>query len=207
MTARAAPRSDLALITHEEEPLAVFGGEVSGVLRSFIEDAGIELLTSTEAIVSETGGTVVIPGRRFQADAIVSLPQLIGPYLDGLPADQDGFITTDEYMAVDGVAHVFAAGDCTAQPIKQGGLATQQADIAAIGIAQRAGAHVFPHPFRRDLYAKLQTTGPPWYFGRKGDEPSYAWEGMPAWPPSKVDGSYLAPWLAHDDAIQGAAHA
>ena len=39
-----------------------------------------------------------------------------------------------------GVPDVFAAGDATAEPVKQGGLATQQADAAAEAIAAEAGA-------------------------------------------------------------------
>ena len=37
--------------------------------------------------------------------------------------------------------HVFAAGDATDFPVKQGGLGTQQADVAAAGIAALAGDH------------------------------------------------------------------
>ena len=36
--------------------------------------------------------------------------------------------------------HIFAAGDATSEPIKQGGLAAQQADAAAEAIAAEAGA-------------------------------------------------------------------
>ena len=48
---------------------------------------------------------------------------------------------------------IFAAGDATDQPVKQGGLATQQADAAAELIAAEAGARVTPQPFRRVLRA------------------------------------------------------
>ena len=37
--------------------------------------------------------------------------------------------------------HVFAAGDATDFPVKQGGLGAQQADVAAAGIAALAGDH------------------------------------------------------------------
>ncbi len=36
---------------------------------------------------------------------------------------------------------VFAAGDATDFPVKQGGIGTQQADVAAAGIAALAGDH------------------------------------------------------------------
>ena len=37
--------------------------------------------------------------------------------------------------------HVFAAGDAADFPVKQGGIGTQQADVAAAGIAALAGDH------------------------------------------------------------------
>ena len=62
------------------------------------------------------------------------------PGVPGLPADADGFIPVDPYGRVPGVPDVFAAGDATTFPLKQGGLATQQADAAAEAIAAELGA-------------------------------------------------------------------
>ena len=45
-----------------------------------------------------------------------------GPRIDGLPADEDGFIPVDGHGRVKGVEDVYAAGDGTNFPIKQGGL-------------------------------------------------------------------------------------
>ena len=50
----------------------------------------------------------------------------------------------DEHAAVAGLEDVYAVGDATSFPIKQGGLATQQADAAAAAIAAAAGAPVRP---------------------------------------------------------------
>ena len=50
--------------------------------------------------------------------------------------------STDAHARVHGVPDVYAAGDVTAFPIKQGGIACQQADAAAADIAARAGAPV-----------------------------------------------------------------
>jgi sulfide:quinone oxidoreductase len=46
---------------------------------------------------------------------------------------------------------VYAVGDATTQPIKQGGLAAQQADAVAAGIARQAGAEVDELPFKPTL--------------------------------------------------------
>ena len=52
---------------------------------------------------------------------------------------------------------VFAAGDIANFPIKQGGLAAQQADAAAEAIAAEAGAQVDPQPFKPVLRGILLT--------------------------------------------------
>ena len=65
---------------------------------------------------------------------------------------------------------VFAAGDATDQPIKQGGLATQQADAAAELIAAEAGARVTPRPFRRVLRGVVLTGEAPLYLRRDLDD-------------------------------------
>jgi hypothetical protein len=44
-------------------------------------------------------------------------------------------LAVDEHGRIPGVADVFAAGDATTFPLKQGGLAAQQADAAAETIA------------------------------------------------------------------------
>ena len=62
-----------------------------------------------------------------------------------------------------GVEDVFAAGDATTFPLKQGGLATQQADAAAEAIAADLGAAVRPAPFRPVLRGLLLTGGAPLY--------------------------------------------
>ena len=66
-------------------------------------------------------------------------PRSTGPALAGLPADARGFIPVDAHGRVPGVAGVYAAGDATSFPVKQGGLATQQADAAAEAVAADLG--------------------------------------------------------------------
>ena len=62
------------------------------------------------------------------------------------------------------IEDVFAAGDITNFPVKQGGIATQQADTVAAVIAASAGSDVDPHPFRPVLRGLLLTGGQPRYF-------------------------------------------
>ena len=72
---------------------------------------------------------------------------------------------------------VFAAGDATNEPVKQGGLAAQQADAAAETIAAEAGAPVTPRPFTRILRAQLLTADGPLELCRDLDAPAHKLAG------------------------------
>ena len=95
---------------------------------------------------------------------------------------------------------MFAAGDATAFPIKQGGLAAQQADAVAEAIAAGVGANVDPQPFRPVLRGVLLTGGQPLYLhadlsGADGGDSTISKEPL-WWPPDKIAGRYLAPYLS-----------
>jgi sulfide:quinone oxidoreductase len=91
----------------------------------------------------------------------VALPQLRGPAVDGLPQDGGGFIPVDELGRVRGIDRVWAAGDATDIPTKQGGVAAQLADTAARSIAQLAGASLEVRAFAPVLEGMLMTGGAP----------------------------------------------
>jgi sulfide:quinone oxidoreductase len=134
------------------------------------------------------------------ADAAVALPALQVPAVPGLPQRHNGFVQTDAAMHVEGLNAVWAAGDATWFPIKQGGLAAQQADASARSIAARAGAHVPLETFQPVLRGILVTGEVPDFFRSSiaAPEAGVATAGRPLWwPPSKVAGRYLGPYLAH----------
>jgi hypothetical protein len=84
------------------------------------------------------------PGRRRQGDRAATARRPRHP----ASRDDGGFIPVDPHGVVRGAADVFAASDATDYPLKQGGLASQQADAVAEAIAARLGAAVVPEPFR-----------------------------------------------------------
>jgi len=101
-----------------------------------------------------------------------------------------------------GAEDVFAAGDGTTYPIKQGGLACQLADAIAEQLAAAAGSDIEPQPFRPVLRGRLLTgRGAEYLEHRLHDGPGG--ESAPElrlWSAShKVDGRYLSPWLAELD--------
>jgi sulfide:quinone oxidoreductase len=191
---------ELSLVTPEEEPLELFGRAASEAVRALLADRGIDVHTRRYPAAVGGAGLATVPGDSIAADRVVSLPWLRGPFLEGLPHDAEGFIPTDLHGVVDGVADVYAAGDATNFAVKQGGLATQQADAAAEAIAARAGAGVTPRPFQPVLRGLLLTGGEPRFLradvsGAAGDA-STASADILWWPPSKIAGRWLAPYLA-----------
>jgi sulfide:quinone oxidoreductase len=192
---------DVHLVTPEAAPLAVFGPRVSAVVRELLDDADVTLHAGAEATIEN--GTLVLDGsgERLEVDRVVSLPALTGPAIEGLPHDAAGFLPVDELGAVRGVEGVYAAGDATDFPIKQGGIATQQADAVATAVAARAGAPVEPQPFEPVLRGMLLTE----YRARwLRDDAAAQGETAAAeyglwWPPTKIAGLWLGRYLLQRD--------
>jgi sulfide:quinone oxidoreductase len=192
---------DISFVTPEEEPLAIFGARAAGAVRALLEERGIELYTGSYGVPGRPGWLNIAPGTRtLAADAIVTLPRLVGPRLRGVPCTANGFLRTDAQGRVRGCDGVFAAGDATAFPIKQGGVAAQQADAVAASIAAALGIDVDPGPFEPVLHGLLLTGDRPRYLrsgtsGRSGDESTISLEPL-WWPPNKLCARYLAPYLS-----------
>jgi sulfide:quinone oxidoreductase len=205
---------ETTLVTPEQAPLAAFGPRAVEAVTAELAEAGVVLETGAYAEIRSAMPTSVVmrpSGRRLDVDRVVALPRLCGRRIPGIPADGDGFVEVDEHCRVRGVPGIWAAGDGIAFPIKFGGLATEQADAAAADIAAGAGAAVEARPFRPVLRGHLLTG-----LGRRGPYMRYdaaggAGEGESGahalwWPPSKVAGRYLAPWLAARDEEAVAEH-
>ena len=194
---RGAVDVQVDLVTPESEPLAVFGREASASIKSLLETRGIGLHTNTTPVVFRDGALVVVPGRAIRTERVVSLPVPEGRRIPGMPVDGRGFVRTDEHGRVDGREDVYAAGDITTFPLKQGGIAAQQADAAAESIAALAGAPTEPRPFRPVLRGLLLTGLTPRFMAAGVLDASSEIDSEPLWwPPAKIVGRYLAPFLA-----------
>jgi sulfide:quinone oxidoreductase len=213
----AANAVKVVLVTPEDEPLELFGPAGSAAISPMLGARGIRLLTSSLPAHLEKRSLVLAGGARIPANKVITLPVLEGPRLEGLPHDRHGFIPVDAYGRVEGLSAVYAAGDVTAFPLKQGGLAAQQADTVAEMIAAGAGADIVPQPFKPVLRGLLMTGGAPLYLRcdpqrlprnatvaieapgrlhpRKRDTSAATGQAL-WWPPAKIAGRYLAPYLA-----------
>jgi sulfide:quinone oxidoreductase len=190
----------LTVVTSEADVLDVFGPAAARHVRQLLADRGIELRTATAARSFQSGSLQLDPGGTLEVDRVVALPELVGEPIPGLPHDHAGFTPVDEHGAVRGLPGVYAAGDGIAYPVKQGGLATQQADAAAEAIAASFGAAIEPRPFRARLRGQLLTGLGPTYLTAGGTEAgpreSHVALNPLWWPPSKIAGRYLAPYLS-----------
>jgi sulfide:quinone oxidoreductase len=198
--------SDLRIIvvTAEPSPLGLFGGPASAALAAMLKGRGIELHTNAPVKAYTGKELVLVPDNRvIDAEEVVALAEITGPRVPGLPSDADGFIPIDDHARVIGLEHVFAAGDGTNFPVKQGGLATQEADAAAEQISAAVGGKVRePAPFDPVLRGKLLTGDESLNMthgiaGGRGEgevSPDLLW-----WPPQKIAGRYLSAWLGHKE--------
>jgi len=188
----------IVLTTPESEPLELFGAEASAATARLLEERGIDVWPRARALGFHEGELALASGETLLVDRVVAMPRLAGPRLAGLPQTRNGFIPIDRHCKVEGLPGVYAAGDITTFPVKQGGIAAQQADVAAQAIARAAGADLEPQPFRPVLRGMLLTGSAPQFMRHDLSHP----EGTPAvslnelwWPPAKIAGHYLGPLI------------
>lgn len=199
----------ITIATPEDSPLAIFGSGASHGVRELLEREGIQTITSAHCEIPEPGRVAIHPGpRELHVDRIVALPELVGPSVPGVPGGaRGGFIPVDVHGKVRGIERVYAAGDATDFAVKHGGVAAQQADVAAQAIAALAGAALEPAPFHPVIHGMLLTGGKPLYLsahitGGHGSS-SHLTEAATWSPPAKIAARYLAPYLESLDRVSG----
>ena len=194
--------ASLVVVTPEDAPLHLFGRAASERVSALLAERGIELVTGAMPIHFADGSLSVTPRTAIEADAAISLPRMEGRRIPGVPHDLAGFIPIDDHCRVHGMRNVYAAGDVTSFAVKQGGIATQQADVAAEAIAAELGCDVPAEPLDPVLRGVLWTGGKPLYLagylGGGHGEASHAssapvWEGAAE---GKIVGRYLPRFLS-----------
>jgi sulfide:quinone oxidoreductase len=200
---------EVMILTPERAPLEVFGPRVAGHVSSLLDVAGIRWVPTAAQNVAR-GFVTLATGEALKADNVIAVPRLVGRRISGVPGDWNAFVPTESDGRVSTLDDVYAVGDVSQFPVKQGGLATQQADLVAAVLAARAGAAIEPPPVRHILRARLLGADGPTYLlaeldgqGRplpESDLPAVSSEAD-WWPPAKLFGRYLTPWMATRGAI------
>ena len=191
--------AELTVVTPEDAPLGLLGSEASEAVTARLREHGITLVTGAYPDAFAGGELRLVPGPPIAADVVVALPRLRGVPLAGVPQDDEYFVHVDATCRVPGLDDVYAAGDVTTFPVKQGGLAAQQADAAAETIAAAAGADVVASPFdpvlrglvlgSSPLFLRAELGGGRGLRSRAADEALW-------WPAGKIAARYLSPYLA-----------
>ena len=211
---------ECTLVSPEEAPLAMFGRASSRLVGDLLEDGGVRFIgSSVAAEVDRHGLLVLTDGTSIEADRVVALPELRGRRITGVPGNPSGFVPVDSLGRVEGLHNVYAAGDLTTFPIKQGGLAAQQADVVAHTLAEQLGVPVkqvrAPHVLRARLIGGERPVFLRTEFDWSGHPTKSALEGAgdeQAASAAKVLGRYLVPYLEtretlSDGAGRGRTHA
>jgi sulfide:quinone oxidoreductase len=206
---------EATIVTAEQQPMALFGQDASGLVRDLLEERDVQFVGGAVAkSVHRDGSLALADGRSVAADRVVALPELRGRRFTGVPATGEGFVPVDAGGRVEGLRDVYAAGDITTFPIKQGGLAAQQADAVAQTIAAGLGVRVKQARAPRVLQARLLGGTRPVFLRTEFD-----WSGQPtranlvraddprAARAAKVLGRYLVPYLETREPLSGAGRA
>jgi sulfide:quinone oxidoreductase len=183
----------ITVVTPERAPLSLFGETASAAIAEELESAGVEVITG--AVARRDGDELALEpsGQRVHAQRVFAVPRLLGPGIEGLAADDEGFVLTGDDGRVQGTERTWAAGDGIESPIKFGGLATHQARVAVAAIARLAGVDDPPDPGEPVLEGSLLVGGS----RRRRLRGSGDTHGAPLWwPQGKVAGEYLPRWLA-----------
>jgi DNA-binding NarL/FixJ family response regulator/NADH dehydrogenase FAD-containing subunit len=194
----------VTIVTSEDAPLAIYGQTVSAAATGLLEQRGITIITGACCEVPDGSHVNIHPGDlSLEVDRVISLPDLHGPAVPGLPEAASGFIPVDAHCQVTGVDGVFAAGDATEFAVKHGGIATQQADAAAEAIAALAGVPIDPAPFRPVLRSVLSGGVKPLYLSAEitdghasSSQVSYTRRGSPS---DKLAAKHMASYLAEHE--------
>ena len=184
------------VVTPETRALELLGPAAAAAVVPLLDALGIELITHAQPRAVVDGGVRIDDGANIEADRVVTLADIVARPMAGLPCDRAGFVPVDLHGRVTGEPCVYAAGEVTAFPLRQGGLAAQQADVVAETIAARFAGGPEPAPFAPVLRARLTTSGAPLYLQARPAVQSLASHRALWSPPAKVAGRYLAPYLA-----------
>jgi sulfide:quinone oxidoreductase len=197
--------AQISIVAPLSAPLEIFGQDASALVRGQMIERGVRFRGGlVPARVRQDGALQLHFGGTVAADRVVAAPQLLGPRIAGVPSGWWGFTPVDAEGRVEGLLDVHAAGDMTATAIKQGGMATQQADAIARTIAAAEGVEVSVpppidpgHTIQARLLGGAQTLSLRASLSAEGELRSASARPMPQPAPmhEKVNGRYLSAYL------------
>ena len=152
---------EVTIVTPEAAPLAVFGDAASAAVAGLLARRRDRRHHRAHVQVPDAGRVVIRPGDRSSRSTACRLPELSGPPCAACRPPSTGSSRSTRTAQVAGVERVYAAGDATDFPVKQGGLAAQQADTVAAGDRGARGRGGRPTPLRPVIHGMLLTGARP----------------------------------------------
>lgn len=147
----------VGIVTPEESPLELFGAENSERVADICHRLGVFVRRANSVVSYDGAALTLADGEQIAVDRLVALPKLEPTVPEGVPAGADGFIEVDEHQLVAGTSNIYAVGDITNFPLKQGGLASEAADAAAEAIEVQLGTREQAEPFSGETEGILLT--------------------------------------------------
>jgi sulfide:quinone oxidoreductase len=196
--------AELSVVTHEHAPGELLGEPAGEAIGARLARAGIELVARQEVASFQDGRLELRPGPGLDMDRVLAMAAVDGPRMGGLPRDAEGFLPVDEYGRVRGTTGIWAAGEVTSFPVREAGIAAQQARVVASAIAAEAGVGITPSPFRPTLRGSVDAAS-----GRhegshhNGNGNGNGNGGAPLlwWPPEQLAGEHLGPHVGRKLAL------
>ena len=190
---------ELVLVTPEEEPLQLFGRAGIDAVQRLLEEHEIRLVTLATASEFSYGALSLSPEGRIPCDRAIALPRLQGPRLDGLPQTLDGFVPVDAHGSVVGArgrlrrrGHHQLPGeagrdrDAARRRRRPGDRRATRRRPRAAAVPADSPRHAphggTPRFLRHELGASAES--------------AMAGSDLLWWPPAKIVGRYLSPFLA-----------
>src|SRR3954470_17791429 len=96
--ARAMGHEDVqvTVLTPERSALSLFGEEAGAAVEEELRRAGVELRTGVVARRDRSGVVLEPGGEPVDVQRIFAVPRILGPALEGVPCDEEGFIVAGE---------------------------------------------------------------------------------------------------------------
>jgi sulfide:quinone oxidoreductase len=145
----------IAIVTPESSPLEVMGAGNAETVMRLCHELGVVVRTGLSVNAYDGTTAVLSDGERVAVDRLFAIPALKPTVPEGLPLDAAGFIPVDEHQLVVGTDNVYAVGDVTNFRVKQGGLASDEADAAIEAIEASLGTRESAEPFAGEIQAIL----------------------------------------------------
>ena len=201
----------VTLVTPEEEPLELFGPTATKAVRSLLEARGVIVRPSSLPAIVRGRTLLLAGGAEVYADRVIALPALAGPELPGSPTTSTApFRSTLGRSPTSSMSSPRRRHGVPAEAGRSRGSAGRRRGGSDRG---PAGAAVHPsrsgpscadpaHGRRAALPARGRTVGrdATWRSKRRRapaprDASAAAGQAL-WWPPAKIVGRYLAPYLA-----------